>query len=276
VDKATNFLKGEISPPPFFFQGSFFMGVALDLQHINKSFGNLRALSDVSFTVDEQTITILMGPNGSGKTTLINVISGFYKPDSGKVIYRGKDITALPPNKVYHVGITRTFQIPALFLKLNILENLLVARKDAKGEGFGRSLFKGLWIKDEKEGSEEAFRVLDMVGLGNMWDKSAGVLSGGQMKLLEIGRALMSGAQTVLLDEPISGVNPTLAHDIFAKLVTLRDNYGITIFVIEHRLDIALSYVDKVVAMAFGKFLTAGTAQEVVSDKRVIESYLGG
>jgi branched-chain amino acid transport system ATP-binding protein len=252
------------------------LAYAIEVQHIYKSFGNLKALFDVSMTVDEHTITILMGPNGSGKTTLINVISGFYKPDSGNILYKGKPITGLPPHKVYKTGLARTFQIPSLFLKLTVLENVMVARKENKGEGFGTSLFKRLWINDERQTATAAFKILDIVGLSQMWDQPAGALSGGQMKLLELGRALMSGAETILLDEPISGVNPKLAHDIFAKLVTLRDNYGITFFIIEHRLDIALSYVDKVVAMAFGKFVTSGSPQEVTSDRRVIDTYLGG
>jgi len=251
------------------------MASAITVQHVYKSFGNLKALHDVSLTVDERTITILMGPNGAGKTTLINVISGFYEPDSGTVIYKGKAITGLQPYKVYDEGLVRTFQIPALFPKLTVLENIMVARRE-KGEGFVRSLFKNLWIDDERKTAEEAFKILEIVGLTQMWDQPASVLSGGQMKLLEIGRALMSGAQTILLDEPISGVNPKLAHDIFAKLVKLRDNYGITFFIIEHRLDIALGYVDKVVVMAYGKFLTSGSPQEVTSDKRVIDAYLGG
>ena len=251
------------------------MTSAIVVQNICKSFGNLKALDDVSLTVDEQTITILIGPNGSGKTTLINVISGFYKPDSGTVIHKGRTITGLQPYKVYNEGLARTFQIPALFLKLTVLENVMVART-VKGEGFARSLFKNLWIDDERKTAEEAFRVLDIVGLTQMWEQTASVLSGGQMKLLEIARALMSGAKTILLDEPISGVNPKLAHDIFARLVKLRDNYGITFFVIEHRLDIALGYVDRVVAMAYGKFLTSGSPQEVTSDKRVMDAYLGG
>ena len=252
------------------------MAYALDIQHVYKSFGNLHALYDVSLTVDEKTITILMGPNGSGKTTLINVISGFYKPDSGKVIYRGQDITRLPAHEIYRRGLSRTFQIPALFVQLTVLENVMVAGKENRGEAFSKSLFKNLWVNDEKKAAEEAFEVLDIVGLAELWDRPANVLSGGQMKLLEIGRALMSGAQTILLDEPISGVNPRLAHDIFAKLVKLRDNYGITFFIIEHRLDIALSYVDKVVAMAYGRFLTAGTPEQVTADIRVIDAYLGG
>ncbi|MDG6996787.1 MAG: ABC transporter ATP-binding protein [Nitrososphaerota archaeon] len=252
------------------------MGLALEVRNIRKSFGNLLALDDISFGAEEKTLTILMGPNGSGKTTLINVIGGLYKPDSGKVLFRGKDITGLAPHKIYRMGLARTFQIPALFLQLTVLENVMVARKDNPGENFTRSIIKRYWRDEEEKTAERAFEILAMVGLSHMWDKSASVLSGGQLKLLEIGRALMSNANTVLLDEPISGVNPTLAHEIFSTLVRLRDNYGMTFLIIEHRLDIALSYVDSVIAMAYGKFLVSGTAQEVTSDKRVIEAYLGG
>jgi branched-chain amino acid transport system ATP-binding protein len=187
----------------------------------------------------------------------------------------GKDITALPPHKIYRLGLARTFQIPALFWKLTVLENVLVAMKDNPGEGFARSIIKNLWIDQETKAVERAFEILQLVGLSHMWDKPASSLSGGQMKLLEIGRALMSDATTLLLDEPISGVNPTLAHDIFGKLMKLRENYGITFFIIEHRLDIALEYVDEVVAMAYGKLVTFGKPKEVMADKRVIEAYLG-
>jgi branched-chain amino acid transport system ATP-binding protein len=252
------------------------MGLAVEVRDIRKSFGNLHALDGISLSAEEKSLTILMGPNGSGKTTLLNVISGLYKPDSGKVLFHGRDITGLPPHKIYRMGLARTFQIPALFLQLTVLENLMVARKDNPGESFAKSLLKNSWEEEEEKTAERAFEVLAMVGLSHMWDKQAIVLSGGQLKLLEIGRALMSNADTILLDEPISGVNPTLAHEIFAKLVKLRDNFGITFFLIEHRLDIALSYVDEVIAMAYGKLLATGKADQVTADKRVIDAYLGG
>jgi branched-chain amino acid transport system ATP-binding protein len=252
------------------------MESAIEVRNISKSFGSLRALEDVSLNVERKTITILMGPNGSGKTTLINVMGGYYKPDSGKILYLGKDITALAPHKINRLGLSRTFQIPALFPQLTVLENVMVAKKGNPGESFAKSLVKRTWLDSERRASEEAFEILELIGMSKMWDRPATVLSGGQMKLLEIGRALMTGASTVLLDEPISGVNPTLAHGIFATLVRLRDNYGITFFIIEHRLDIALSYVDFVFAMAYGKLLTSGSPEEVTSDKRVIDAYLGG
>jgi branched-chain amino acid transport system ATP-binding protein len=252
------------------------MGAALEIQNISKSFGNLKALDEVSFSAEEKSLTILMGPNGSGKTTLINVISGLYKPDYGSVLFFKRDITGMAPHKVYRLGLARTFQIPALFPQLTVLENLMVARKYNPGESFSRSLLKRNWISTEENTADHAFEVLEMVGLSHMWDKNASVLSGGQLKLLEIGRALMSEATMMLLDEPISGVNPTLAHQIFSTLVKIRDNYGVTFLIIEHRLDIALSYVDSVVAMAYGKFLTSGKPQEVTADPRVIDAYLGG
>jgi branched-chain amino acid transport system ATP-binding protein len=247
----------------------------LRLQNVSKAFGSLRAVDDFTADVETGTITILIGPNGSGKTTLINVVSGYYKPDSGRVLYNERDISGQPPHKVYKLGIARTFQIPNLFWKLTVLENVMVAKQNHPGEGFSRFAFKRLWINAERDTAKESFRILKTVGLYESWDKPAESLSGGQMKLLEIARALMSGAKLILLDEPISGVNPTLAHDIFGKLVSLKKERGITFFIIEHRLDIALRYVDSIVAMAYGKLIAMGKPEAVMSDSRLIEAYLG-
>ena len=252
------------------------MAPALETRNVSKYFGSLRAVDDVSVQIEEKSLTILIGPNGSGKTTLINTIAGFYHPDGGKVFLQGQEISKLPPHKIYKMRLARTFQIPSLFGKLTVLENSVVAARDNPGEGFLKSLAKRTWIKQETEITESAFRTLDLVGLYGVWDKPAESLSGGQMKLLEIARAMMGGARVILLDEPISGVNPKLAHDIFAKLVSLRTELGLTFFIIEHRLDIALSYVDSVVAMAFGKVLAAGKPEVVMADPRLIEAYLGG
>jgi branched-chain amino acid transport system ATP-binding protein len=252
------------------------MAELLEVREVTKSFGSLRALDGVSLEVEEKKVTILIGPNGSGKTTLINVISGFYLPDSGSVLLDGKDITGLPPYRLYDLGLARTFQIPSLFWKLTVLENLLAAARRNPGEGFLGSLFKRSWMKQETQAAEKAFRILELVGLANVWDKPATNLSGGQMKLLEIGRALMSDARVLLLDEPISGVNPTLAHEIFSKLLKLRDDLGLTFFIVEHRLEVALGYVDHVIAMAYGKVLASGDANKVLNDSRVVEAYLGG
>ena len=251
------------------------MPAAIEVQNVSKFFGSLRAVDDVSVSVEEKSLTILIGPNGSGKTTLINTIAGFYRADSGKVLFGGKDITRLQAHQIYKLGIARTFQIPNLFWKLTVLENAMSAARGNPGEGFLRSIVKRSWIKQEKEAAELAFKTLNQVGLYEVWDKPAESLSGGQMKLLEIARGLMGGAKVVLLDEPISGVNPRLAHEIFGRLVSLRRDLGITFFIIEHRLDVALQYIDTVVAMAYGKLIAAGKPELVMTDPRLIEAYLG-
>lgn len=247
----------------------------LQVQGIEKSFGKLQALNGVSFDLEAKKITILIGPNGSGKSTLVNVICGFYKPDRGEVLYKSQRITGWAPHRVYRTGIARTFQIPALFSKLNVLENVLVAEKKNPGEGFLKAPVRALWETPEESSTERAAKILELLGLSQLWEKQASTLSGGQMKLLEIGRALMSGADVLLLDEPISGVNPTLAHEIFSTIERLSLELGVTFLIIEHRLDIALEYVDHVIAMAYGKIIASGAPQEVISNPHVIESYLG-
>jgi branched-chain amino acid transport system ATP-binding protein len=251
------------------------MGSLLQVKDVKRSFGNLRALDGVTLNVEEKTVTILIGPNGSGKTTLINVITGLQKPDEGHIHYGSTEITAWSPQQVYRAGIARTFQIPSMFGKLTVLENLLVAEKNHPGESFRKSLLKRLWAKHERDAVEKASRILQLLGLSEQRNTPASLLSGGQMKLVEIGRALMSDANLYLLDEPVSGVNPTLAHEIFARIIGLREQFGITFFIVEHRLDIALKYVDYVNAMASGRLIAAGTPDQVINDPKVIEAYLG-
>ena len=251
------------------------MAPLLEIKDLRKSFGSLKALDGVTLDVEGQKVNILIGPNGSGKTTLINAVSGFYKPDSGAVSFEGKDVTGLPPYKMYSMGVARTFQIPNLFWKQTVLENVLIADKGNPGESFFRALFKRSWVKAEGDATERAMRLINLLGLGKMWNSRAITLSGGQMKLLEMARALMSGSRLILLDEPISGVNPTLAHEIFGRILKLRDDMGVTFLIVEHRLDIALSYVDTVTAMAFGRVVAAGKPELVMADPKVIEAYLG-
>jgi branched-chain amino acid transport system ATP-binding protein len=246
------------------------------VQDIRKSFGNLHALDGISLQVAERKVSILIGPNGSGKSTLINVVSGLYSPDSGKIIFDSKDVTGFPPHKLYKMGIARTFQIPALFWNLTVLENLLIAEKNNPGESFLRSLLNSFWKDSERKAMEKASRILELLGLSGLWNQPSFKLSGGQMKLVEIGRALMSDAKLLLLDEPVSGVNPTLAHEIFSRILKLRDELGLTFFIVEHRLDIALKYVDEIFAMALGKLIASGLPDEVMNNKKVIEAYLGG
>ncbi|MEM3833298.1 MAG: ABC transporter ATP-binding protein [Thermoprotei archaeon] len=240
-----------------------------------KKFGGLRAVDDVSIKVKKKLVSLLAGPNGSGKTTLINVISGYYKPDSGRVYFKGEDITGLPMNLIYKRGLVRTFQIPAPFSKMSVLENLLVAYRNNPGESFFKHLNRRYWSNVEKEAIDEALKILQMLGMEDVWDREAWSLGAAQLKLLEIGRALMSKAEALILDEPIAGVNLKVAHEIFSHLNTLRNQLGITFLIIEHRLDVALKYVDHVFVMSEGKIIYDGDPKNVVEDKTVKKIYLG-
>ena len=252
------------------------MQIVLHTENLVKKFGGLIAVDHVSINVPEREIVLIIGPNGSGKTTLINIISGIYKADYGRVYYYNKDITNKEPHEIYKLGIVRTFQIPQPLKKLTVIENLLLADAYHPGESFVKAFFIKKWIKKEEELVEKAFKILEFLKLDHLWDKEAYKLSGGQLKLLEIGRALMANAKLIIMDEPIAGVNPVLAHEIFQRIQDLRDKLGITFLLIEHRLDIALKYVDYVYAMAHGKIVAEGQPNEVVNNPKVIEAYLGG
>ncbi|MCS7095372.1 MAG: ABC transporter ATP-binding protein [Thaumarchaeota archaeon] len=242
-----------------------------------KTFGGLRALDGVDVEIRPATISLLVGPNGSGKTTLINVISGVLKPDAGKILLNDRDITGLHPHEIYRAGVLRTWQIPQPFLRMSVLENVLVADGSHPGEGpISFILRRTRWIRYEEESVRRAYEFLRQVRLDHLWDAEASKLSGGQMKLLEIARALMSGAKVLLLDEPAAGVNPALAEEIFANLVRIKEGLGVTILIVEHRLEIAMKYTDWCYAMFGGKVIAEGKPEAVLADTRVIESYLGG
>lgn len=253
------------------------MGSYLRTHDLVKKFGGLIALNGVSIEVRPNAITMLIGPNGSGKTTLINVVSGVYKPDGGRVVLDGQDITGWPPHEIYKAGLVRTFQIPAAFEKLTVMENLLVAARDHVGESPLVALLKVKeWMEREEELEERAEKILELLDLEGAKDKRASELSGGQMKLLEIGRSLMSEPRLVLMDEPVAGVNPRLAREIMDYIVALKEELGLSFLIVEHRLDIVLSYVDRVYAMHRGQVISEGAPEEVVSDPVVVEAYLGG
>ncbi|RLG74167.1 MAG: ABC transporter ATP-binding protein [Thermoprotei archaeon] len=247
----------------------------LKTENVKKKFGGVIALNGVSVSVKKRTLTMIIGPNGSGKTTLINVISGIYKPDEGKVEYNGLDITGKPPHEIYKMGIVRTFQIPLLFTNLTVLENLLVAARINEGERFLNAIFKTKWLKREEELVEKAYRILELLSLDHLWNQPVFKLSGGQMKLIEIGRALMSDPRLVLMDEPIAGVNPKLAHEIFDHIVQLKNKLSLSFLIIEHRLDVALQYVNYVYAMHRGKVVAEGNPEEVLENPEVSKAYLG-
>jgi branched-chain amino acid transport system ATP-binding protein len=239
------------------------MSEVLKIDNVHKFFGKFAANDGVSFGLKEGGIYLLVGPNGCGKSTLVNCISGIFVPEIGKIYYRDADITREDMYKIAQRGLVRTFQIASPFLSLTTLENMLVA------------LPKPTWIDSEISAVRRATELLKVLGLRPVWNKPANTLSGGELKLLEIGRALMSGAETILLDEPVGSIDPVLCHQIFNHVLRLRDELGITFLVIEHRLEVAAQYADHVFAMDRGKLVTEGTAEEVFEDERVIKAYLG-
>lgn len=250
--------------------------IALKTEGVRKSFGGLHAVDGISMEVYNGQIALIIGPNGSGKTTLLNCISGFYKVDEGIIIHRSTDITGKSPCEIVKTGLVKTFQIPAPFHSLTVLENLLVGYQDNPGEKPFWSVFKRRWLEQERKAVEKAFEILKLLGLDHQYNMLAFELSGGQLKLLEIGRTLMVNAKTVLLDEPVGSINPILAHQVFSKISSLKENLGLTFVIVEHRIDIAMRYADCVFFMSRGKLLSEGSPEKVINDPKVIESYLGG
>jgi|Deesub1362A_J573_1020465.scaffolds.fasta_scaffold00172_51 branched-chain amino acid transport system ATP-binding protein len=240
--------------------------------NLSKFFDGLKALDSVNIHAKEGKITLIIGPNGSGKTTFINTISGFYRADEGKVFFQGVDITNKPAHYIYQNGIVRTFQIPQPLKKLTVLENLLIA-DDNPGEGVFMSLLPA-WKKKEEELVEKAFTILEFLKIDHLWDNSAYQLSGGQLKLLEVGRAMMTDAKLIIMDEPVAGVNPVLAGNILDRLLELKEK-GYTFLIVEHRLDLVLPYVDYIYVMANGRVIAEGVESEIMNNKDVIEVYLG-
>jgi len=248
----------------------------LEVNNITKRFGGLVAVNDVTLSIKKGSVIGLVGPNGSGKTTLFNVISGVYRPEVGEIYFDDKRIDNLSPDDIYRMGLVRTFQIPRLFLKLTVLDNVLLAARENEGEGFF-NVFTGRpkWFKQETDLAKKALSILKLFELGGTAIVPANELSGGQMKLLEIARALMSEPYMLLLDEPTAGVHPVLAEKIFEKLTELRDQLGLTLFIIEHRIDLLLNYVQRIYVMHRGRIIVQGKPEEIMNDEAVAKIYMG-
>ena len=252
------------------------MPAFLAVHHLTKSFGGVRAVDRCSLEVREGTITGLIGPNGAGKTTLFNVLTGFHRPDSGRIVFRGADITGLAPYQVFRRGICRTFQIPREFKDLTVLENLLVVPPDQTGERLWASWLTPGRIRREEAGlREHAERVLEQVGLTRVAGDPAWTLSGGQKKLLELARTLMADPKLLMLDEPGAGVNPTQMKELTRYIQWLAAERGVTILLIEHDMDLVMSVCNPVIVLSEGRPLVEGPPDTVRRDPRVLAAYLG-
>ncbi len=248
----------------------------LTIERLHKAFGGIRAVDDAGFEVAEGSITGLIGPNGAGKTTLFNLVAGALPPDAGRVVFHGEDITGMPSHRLFHKRLLRTFQIPHEFDTMSALDNLMMVPGDQTGEHLFNAWFRWRRVrKQEVRIRERAEQVLEFLGMSQVAETRAGNLSGGQKKLLELGRTMMVDPKLVLLDEIGAGVNRTLLAEITEKLAKLNREHGYTFCLIEHDMEVISRLCDRVVVMAEGRVLTIGTAAEVQADERVIEAYLG-
>ncbi len=251
--------------------------VLLSVRNVYKSFGGLMAVNGVSFDVKKGTITGLIGPNGAGKTTTFNLISGFYKPDRGEIHFNGSRIDGLPPHVIFRKGLCRTFQVSRELKLMTVLENLMLVPSEQHGENlFYTWLFPGRVRAQERALREKALEVLRFVDLIDLKDEYAANLSGGQKRLLELARAMMADPEMILLDEPGAGVNPTLMKRLVGYIRQLAEVHGITVFLIEHDMDLVMNTCEKVIVMSSGAKLAEGTPDEIRRNPEVLEAYLGG
>ena len=248
----------------------------LQVNSLSKYFGGLAAVSNCNLNIKKGSITGIIGPNGSGKTTLFNLISGNLKPNQGKVLFNNQNITGTPPYELFSKGILRTFQIAHEFTNLTVLENLMMVPGNQFGEKLTNVFLNSKVIKkQEEEIKNKALSVTEFLNLKHLANELAGNLSGGQKKLLELGRTMMVEASLVLLDEVGAGVNRTLLKDLGSAILRLNKERGYTFCMIEHDMDFISRMCDPVIVMSEGSVLFEGTSQEVKKNEKVIDSYLG-
>ncbi|MDD5163161.1 MAG: ABC transporter ATP-binding protein [Candidatus ainarchaeum sp.] len=243
----------------------------LSIQNLHKRFGGVKAVDDCSFQVKEGTITALIGPNGSGKTTVFNLVCGVLQPDSGKIVFSGKQISKLKPETISNLGISRLFQQARLFGNITVRENLLLAF-DNEDTKFWKNFFGMNPVAKQKE--EKVSEVLKTIGMEKFENKQAKELSYGQKRLVELARAMINPHKLLMLDEPVAGVNPKLRREIAELLLKLKKQ-GETVFLIEHDMNFTLGVADNVVVMDEGKVIAEGTPQKIKDNTRVLEAYLG-
>ena len=246
------------------------------VENLHKHFGGFHAVDGASLEIRTGSITGLIGPNGAGKTTLFNVIAGRLPPTSGRVLMDGEDITGLPPHTLFAKGLLRTFQIAHEFGSMTVRENLMMVPAQQSGERLWNAWFnRGRIAAEEKRLRDKADEVLDFLTISHIADAKASQISGGQKKLVELGRTMMVDAKIVFLDEVGAGVNRTLLNTIGDAIIRLNQERGYTFCVIEHDMDFIARLCNPVICMAEGKVLAQGTVDEVKNDERVIEAYLG-
>ncbi|GGB98207.1 ABC transporter ATP-binding protein [Marivita lacus] len=248
----------------------------IEVKNLHRHFGGFHAVDGATLEIETGSITGLVGPNGAGKTTLFNVVAGVLPPTSGQVFMAGEDITGLPPHQLFHKGLLRTFQIAHEFASMTCRENLMMVPGDQTGEMLWNTWFGRKRIADEERALRaKADEVLEFLTIEHLADHKAGQVSGGQKKLLELGRTMMVDARIVFLDEVGAGVNRTLLNTIGDAIIRLNTERGYTFCMIEHDMDFIGRLCDPVIVMAEGKVLSKGTIDEIKADERVIEAYLG-
>ncbi|MCE5256115.1 MAG: ABC transporter ATP-binding protein [Spirochaetaceae bacterium] len=252
------------------------MAELLEISHLTKQFGGLAAVNDVSFKMSEHGIVGLIGPNGAGKTTIFNLITGVYSTTSGTIQFEGKNIVGLEPYKIADMGITRTFQNIRLFKNLTVFENVLTAcHRSADYSLFDSALRLPRFRREEKKLNEKAEALLSIMGLSEWRDLVANNLPYGLQRRLEIVRAMALDPKLLLLDEPAAGMNPDETEQLMNLIVRLRDEFHLSILVIEHHMDLIMGICEKIIVLNFGLMLAEGDAEVVSNDPRVIEAYLG-
>jgi len=252
-------------------------GNVFEARDVVKSFGGINAVQGATMSVKRGSITALIGPNGAGKTTFFNLITGFYKLDSGTVTFEGEDVSGQPSYKIARRGMVRTFQITKALSRMSVIDNMLLAAPDQPGESLFNAVFRPLATRNrEREVAEQAHELLASFNLDKKADDYAGTLSGGQRKLLELARALMAAPRFLLLDEPMAGINPTLGARLLEHMERLRTEEGVTFLFVEHDMDVVMNHSDRVVVMAEGRVISEGTPDEVRADRKVVDAYLGG
>jgi neutral amino acid transport system ATP-binding protein len=247
---------------------------AIVVDGVTRTFGGLTAVSVDHLEVQRGGITGLIGPNGAGKTTLFNLLTGFDQPNSGTWSFDGRSLGRLSPHQVARLGVVRTFQLTKALSRLTVLQNMLLGAQDQRGENFLRSLVPGTWRKQEQANTERALDLLARFKLDAKKDDFAGTLSGGQRKLLEMARALMSDPKVVMLDEPMAGVNPALTQSLLGHVKDLREQ-GMTVIFVEHDMDVVRDISDWVVVMAAGRVIAEGPPESISQNQAVVDAYLG-